>query len=285
MTLKEYKSIVEMELDKVFNDDTLPQNVIFESSRYSLLAGGKRLRAIFLLEFCRIFGGSYEKAIPFARAIEMIHAYSLIHDDLPCMDDDDFRRGKPTNHKVYGEAMALLAGDNLLNGAYEIMLEESIKGAEYAKAGFTMARAAGGYGMIGGQVLDIREGIKTEDELRLMVSLKTGRLFYAACMAGAILGGATEEQLKKVESYAENLGLAFQIADDVLDVIGDFEKLGKPINSDEDNEKYTFVSIYGLEKAKEKVNELTDKAIDAVKDIEGSGLVIEIADSLRNRDN
>ncbi|MBR4878222.1 MAG: polyprenyl synthetase family protein [Clostridia bacterium] len=285
MTLKEYKAIVEKELDKVFADDSLPQNVIFESSRYSLLAGGKRLRAIFVLEFCRLFSGSYEKAIPFARAIEMIHAYSLIHDDLPCMDDDDFRRGKPTNHKVYGEAMALLAGDNLLNGAYEIMLEESIKGPEYARAGFEMARAAGGYGMIGGQVLDIKEGIKTEEELRLMVSLKTGKLFYAACIAGAILGGANEEQLKKVECYADNLGLAFQIADDVLDVVGDFEKLGKPINSDEENEKYTFVSVYGLEKAKEKVNELTDIAINAVKDIEGSELVIDIADSLRNRDN
>lgn len=284
MTLKEYKVIVEQELDKVFVDNTLAQNIIFESSRYSLLAGGKRLRAIFLLEFCRLFSGSYEKAVPFARAIEMIHAYSLIHDDLPCMDNDDFRRGKPTNHKVYGEAMALLAGDNLLNGAYEIMLEESIKGPEYAKAGFTMARAAGGYGMIGGQVLDIKEGVKTEEELRLMVSLKTGRLFYAACMAGAILGGADEEQLKKVESYAENLGLAFQIADDILDVTGDFEKLGKPINSDEENEKYTFVSVYGLEKAKEKVYELTDIAVKAVADIEGSELVADIANSLRDRE-
>ena len=230
-------------------------------------------------------GGDWKKAVHFAAAVEMIHTYSLIHDDLPCMDNDDFRRGKPTNHKVYGEAMALLAGDNLLNGAYEIMLEESIKGPEFAKAGFTMARAAGGYGMIGGQVLDIKEGIKTEDELRLMVSLKTGRLFYAACMAGAILGGADEEQLKKVESYAENLGLAFQIADDILDVTGDFEKLGKPINSDEENEKYTFVSVYGLEKAKEKVYELTDIAVNAVSDIEGSELVVNIANSLRDREN
>lgn len=285
MTLSEYKKIIETELKKVFDCRELPQHIIFESSRYSLLAGGKRLRAAFLLEFCRMFCGSYEKAVPFAKAIEMIHAYSLIHDDLPCMDNDDFRRGKPTNHKVYGEAMALLAGDNLLNGAYEIMLEESIKGAEYAKAGFTIAKAAGGYGMIGGQVLDIKEGIKTEEELSFMVSLKTGKLFYAACMAGAILGGADEAQLKKVETYADNLGLAFQIADDILDVTGDFEKLGKPINSDEDNKKFTFVSIYGLEKAKEKVNILTDMAVKAVADIEGSDLLIDIANELRNRDN
>ena len=285
MNTEEYKGIIEKELDKVFYVASPPQKRLFASARYSLLGGGKRLRAIFMLEFCRMFSGDYKKALPFACAIEMIHAYSLIHDDLPCMDNDDFRRGKPTNHKVYGEAMALLAGDTLLNGAYEIMLKESIKGTEFAKAGYTVAKAAGGFGMIGGQVLDIKEGIKTEEQLKLMVAMKTGKLIYAACMAGAILGNANEEELLKVKDYANNLGLAFQIQDDILDVVGDFDKLGKPINSDSDNEKYTFVSAYGLKEAQNKVDLLTEEAVCAIKDIKGSEFLIELAQSLVKREN
>ena len=259
MTLSEYKVIVEKELERRFSYGDVPQKLILESSKYSLMAGGKRLRAAFLMEFCSIFGGSIEEALPFAAAIEMIHAYSLIHDDLPCMDNDDFRRGKPTNHKVYGEAIALLAGDNLLNSAYEIMLTESMSGSKYARAGALIAEAAGAYGMIGGQVLDIQEGIRSEEDLKLMVSLKTGKLFYAACMAGAILGGAGLDSLPYVAEYAEKIGLAFQIVDDILDVKGDFEKLGKTINSDADNDKYTFVTAYGIEEAQKKADKLTDE--------------------------
>lgn len=285
MTLSEYKVIVEKELERRFSYDDVPQKLIFESSKYSLMAGGKRLRAAFLMEFCSIFGGSIEEALPFAAAIEMIHAYSLIHDDLPCMDNDDFRRGKPTNHKVYGEAIALLAGDNLLNSAYEIMLTESMSGSKYARAGALIAEAAGAYGMIGGQVLDIQEGIRSEEDLKLMVSLKTGKLFYAACMAGAILGGAGLDSLPYVAEYAEKIGLAFQIVDDILDVKGDFEKLGKTINSDADNDKYTFVTAYGIEEAQKKADKLTDEAIEALKCLPKSEFLRDIAEKLRRRES
>lgn len=284
MTGPEYKEIIEKALDEVFKVNNPKQKLVFASSRYSLLNGGKRLRAMLLLEFCRIFRGNFENAIPYAKAIEMIHAYSLIHDDLPCMDNDDYRRGKPTNHKVYGEALALLAGDNLLNGAYEIMLQESIKGEQFARAGALIAKAAGGFGMIGGQVLDMKEGVKTEEDLILMVSLKTGRLFYAACMAGAVLGGADENELLKVKEFSEKLGLAFQIADDILDVTGNFEVLGKLTKSDETNNKYTFVSAYGLENAQIMVDRLTDCAINALSDIPNTEFLISIADNLRKRE-
>lgn len=285
MTLSEYKVIVEKELERRFSYGDVPQKLILESSKYSLMAGGKRLRAAFLMEFCSIFGGSIEEALPFAAAIEMIHAYSLIHDDLPCMDNDDFRRGKPTNHKVYGEAIALLAGDNLLNSAYEIMLTESMSGSKYARAGALIAEAAGAYGMIGGQVLDIQEGIRSEEDLKLMVSLKTGKLFYAACMAGAILGGAGLDSLPYVAEYAEKIGLAFQIVDDILDVKGDFEKLGKTINSDADNDKYTFVTAYGIEEAQKKADKLTDEAIEALKCLPKSEFLRDIAEKLRRRES
>ncbi len=285
MTLSEYKVIVEKELERRFPYDDVPQKLILESSKYSLMAGGKRLRAAFLMEFCSIFGGSIEEALPFAAAIEMIHAYSLIHDDLPCMDNDDFRRGKPTNHKVYGEAIALLAGDNLLNSAYEVMLTESMSGSKYARAGALIAEAAGAYGMIGGQVLDIQEGIRSEEDLKLMVSLKTGKLFYAACMAGAILGGAGLDSLPYVAEYAEKIGLAFQIVDDILDVKGDFEKLGKTINSDADNDKYTFVTAYGIEEARKKADKLTDEAIEALKCLPKSEFLRDIAEKLRRRES
>ena len=285
MSFDSHKQLLEQALSAIFAPNGLPQQTVLESSRYSLLAGGKRLRGVFLMEFCRLCGGTVEEALPFACAIEMIHAYSLVHDDLPCMDNDDLRRGKPTNHKVYGEAMALLAGDALLNGAYEILLEQATKGEKQAKAGYEIAKAAGVWGMIGGQVLDIAEGIKSLEQLQHMVSLKTGRLFLAACLSGAILGGGSEKQLAAAVEYADKLGLAFQIQDDILDVVGNTEKLGKKIKSDETINKYTFVSALGVEECRRYADNLTDEAIAAASVFSDNGLLVETCNNLREREN
>lgn len=285
MRFEDHKAMLEGALAQIFAQKGLPQQTILESSRYSLLSGGKRLRGVCLMEFCRMCGTQVEVALPYACAIEMIHAYSLIHDDLPCMDNDDLRRGKPTNHKVYGEAMALLAGDALLNGAYEILLEQAIQGEQYAKAGYEIAKAAGVCGMIGGQVLDIAEGIKSLEQLQHMVSLKTGRLFLAACLAGAILGGGTPQQLAAAEAYANKLGMAFQIQDDVLDVVGATEKLGKQIKSDESVNKYTFVCALGIDECRAYANRLTDEAIEAVGVFPQNTLLVELCNNLRERES
>lgn len=285
MSFEAHKAMLEGALAQIFAQKGLPQQTILESSRYSLLSGGKRLRGVCFMEFCRLCGTEVEVALPYACAIEMIHTYSMIHDDLPCMDNDDLRRGKPTNHKVYGEAMALLAGDALLNGAYEILLEQAIKGEQYAKAGYEIAKAAGVWGMIGGQVLDIAEGIKSLEQLQHMVSLKTGRLFLAACLAGTILGGGTPQQLAAAEAYANKLGMAFQIQDDVLDVVGVTEKLGKQIKSDESVNKYTFVCALGIDECRAYANRLTDEAIEAVGVFPQNTLLVELCNNLRERES
>lgn len=244
------------------------QNII-SSMRYSLLAGGKRLRPILLIGTGEIFNCNEEDLYPFAAAIEMIHTYSLIHDDLPSMDNDDFRRGKPTNHKVYGDAIALLAGDGLLNLSYEHMLSFlSLKNeARFVKAAQEIAKAAGINGMIGGQVVDIENEGKDIDEnlMEYMHNNKTGALITASVRCGAIIGEGSCEDVEKLTRYAKYLGLAFQIVDDILDVIGDSEKLGKKSGRDLKNKKTTYVTMYGLEKAKEKAENLTKNAIDEIE--------------------
>ena len=243
-----------------------PQQLLFDAMNYSLLSGGKRLRPIFTLEFCRMCGSDWKLAAPFAAAVEMIQTYSLIHDDLPCMDDDDLRRGKPTNHKVYGEGMAVLAGDALLTDAFMVASGAKLKKPEnIATAIGVLAQNAGSLGMVGGQVLDINseERLLTEEEVLAIQSRKTGALINASCVLGVLAAGGSELQLEAASRFAGALGLAFQVRDDMLDVIGNEKELGKAVGTD--TVKNTFVRLYGLEKCEELVNHYTDIALEALK--------------------
>ena len=248
------------------------QKTIFEAMNYSLSSGGKRLRPILTLESAKIIGGDVKEVIPFCVAIEMIHTYSLIHDDLPAMDNDDFRRGKPTNHKVFGDGMATLAGDALLNYAFEIMLKESL-GKENAdirlKAIYEIARGAGIYGMIGGQVVDIESENKSieKEKLDFIHMNKTAAMIVGCMRAGAIIGDATEEDLQNITRYAKNIGLAFQIVDDILDIVGDEKALGKPVGSDIENHKSTYPSLLGLEKSRCIARQLIEEGKSSIKDL------------------
>ena len=245
-----------------------PQKIIFDSMKYSLEAGGKRIRPVLLLETIKMMGGNCSAGIPFACAVEYIHTYSLIHDDLPAMDDDDLRRGKPTNHKVFGEAVAILAGDGLLNSAFEIMSGEILKNncVGSVKAMNVIASCAGVNGMIAGQIVDIEsEGSSISyEELRYLHSKKTGALIKASVMAGAYIAGANEEELKAVERYSENIGLAFQITDDILDVTGNTSELGKNTGSDIQNDKSTYVSLFGIEKARLLAQDCLKDAVESL---------------------
>ena len=281
---QEYREYIETYLKDWyarFHDE--PQSRLFEAMEYSLLAGGKRLRPIFAFEFCRMCCGDWKKAAPFAAAIEMIHTYSLIHDDLPCMDNDDYRRGRLTNHKVYGEAMAVLAGDALLTDAFCVASTAGLEGKNMADAIGVLAECAGSLGMVGGQVLDImsEERILSEEEVLEIQIRKTGALISAACATGALAGGASEEQYDAACQFAAGLGLAFQIRDDMLDVIGTKEEMGKNVGADEN--KNTFVRLYGLEKCEALVKKYTEIAIDALGAFEDSAYLIELAESLTDR--
>ncbi len=283
-----YQKLINEALDKAISSRNCLYGNIFEAMRYSLNAGGKRIRPILTLEFARIFGVSSEKAMPFAVALEMIHTYSLIHDDLPCMDDDDLRRGRPTNHKQFGEALAVLAGDALLNRAFEHILENSGFSTDITlKALKCLANASGAEGMIGGQVIDM-EGENRSldiDEVRLLQSMKTGAIIKAGAIMGCILGEASEEQIKASEEYAENLGLAFQIRDDVLNVVGDEKLMGKDCGNDEESGKSTFVKLLGLEGCRERISELTKSAEVAAKKLPDSEFLIYLAYKLLAREN
>lgn len=265
---------VEKALDKYLPEKDNYQKTIYKAMRYSLLGGGKRIRAILTVLCCRMAGGTEEDAMPFACAIEMIHAYSLIHDDLPCMDNDDMRRGKPTCHKAFGEAMAVLAGDGLLGYAFETALLNGKDTEKTLRALKTLAVCLGPEGMLGGQVVDL-ESENTDISYEKLVYLqnhKTGALIKAACLMGNIAGGGHYENI--LESYAGNIGLAFQIRDDVLDVESTEDVLGKPIGSDEKSHKSTFVTHFGTEKAKETVTELSEKAAASVENINEYGAAL-----------
>ena len=271
--LKETAAVVENCLDKYLPLRDTFEKTIYEAMRYSALGGGKRIRGVLTLMSCMMAGGKAEDAYPFAAAIEMIHAYSLIHDDLPAMDNDDFRRGKPTNHKQFGEAMAILAGDGLLGLAFETVLKNAPAENKTWDALKLMSICAGPDGMLGGQVVDMESENKEigYDELVYLQQHKTGALIKASCLMGAIIGGADEELKNKLELYAKNIGLAFQIKDDILDVEGDGEVLGKPIGSDAECGKSTFVTACGLEKSKEMVKTLSEEAARAVSGINEYG--------------
>lgn len=253
------------------------QKTIFEAMNYSIQAGGKRIRPVIMKAIYEMCGGKDKKVIgAFCSAIEMIHTYSLVHDDLPAMDDDDYRRGKLTTHKKYGEAMGVLAGDGLLNYAYETALCafdecEPQNAMQIAEALQVLTRKAGVYGMVGGQVVDVEENGKfvDEDTLLFVYKTKTSALLEACFMIGGILAGCSKEERDLLEKTGTDLGIAFQIQDDVLDQIGEQEKLGKPIHSDEKNEKSTYVAIHGIEESQKKVKEYTDRALASLEQVPG----------------
>jgi len=282
---REYREFMEQYLKNIYTEFRKePQTPLFDAMEYSLLAGGKRLRPIFALDFCRMCGADWRAAAPFAAAIEMIHTYSLIHDDLPCMDNDDLRRGRPTNHKVFGEGMAVLAGDALLTDAFMIAASAKLPNPEDMSTAIAlMAEGAGSLGMVGGQVLDImsEERELSEQEVLDIQSRKTGKLISIACCLGTIAGGATEQQFDAAAQFAAGLGLAFQIRDDMLDVIGTQEEMGKGVGTDAT--KNTFVRLYGLEKCEELVQKYTQYAIDALSAFENTDYMIALAKSLTDR--
>ena len=268
---REKKEYIENVLRAYLPEKEGYQKIIMEAMEYSLMAGGKRLRPVLMLEMYRLFGGKSRVIEPFLAAIEMIHTYSLVHDDLPAMDNDDYRRGRKTTHIVYGEDMGILAGDALLNYAFETACSAfGAEGADCARVGralCVLAEKAGIYGMIGGQVVDVKEsGHQVSGEvLDFIYRLKTGALIESSMMIGAILAGAGEEQVKAAERIAEKIGLAFQIHDDILDVTGAEEVLGKPVHSDEKNEKTTYVTWKGIEEARRDVARLTDEALEELE--------------------
>jgi len=282
---REYREFIEQYLKGIYEPfREEPQQELFDAMRYSLLAGGKRLRPILVMDFCRMCGGDWHNAAPFAAALEMIHTYSLIHDDLPCMDNDDFRRGRPTNHKVYGETMAILAGDGLLTDAFWLAASAKVPNPEdMALAISVLAQNAGSPGMVGGQVLDIRSEDRalTEEEVIHIQSRKTGALINAACILGVIAGGGGERELEAAGTFAGALGMAFQIRDDMLDVIGTQEEMGKGVGTDE--KKNTFVRLYGLAKCEELVRRYTKVAIDALRIFPDHTYMHQLALSLTDR--
>ena len=281
--LKRYAERIEAYLQECFQEDA-PQKELFEAMRYSLLAGGKRLRPVLTQAFCELCGGNAEEALPFGAAIEMVHTYSLIHDDLPCMDNDDLRRGKPTNHRVYGEATAVLAGDALLTAAFSQLAKAKLPAERIVEAVRVLSLCAGELGMVGGQVLDMDAEARecTEQEVYDIQSRKTGALISAACQLGVIAAGGSEKQQAAASAYAESLGLAFQIEDDILDVVGDAQKLGKAVGVDE--KKNTFVRLYGIKKCREMIRDETDKAIAALSAFEQPVFLTELAQALASRD-
>ena len=267
------------------------QKTIFEAMNYSMQAGGKRIRPLLMHEVYKMFGGTGKEIEPFMAAIEMIHTSSLIHDDLPCMDNDELRRGKPTTWKVYGYDMAVLAGDALMIFAFETSAKALALGADAAavvKAMGILAQKTGIYGMIGGQTVDVELTGKPvpREKLDFIYRLKTGALLEASMMIGAVLAGATEEQVKVVESIAADVGLAFQIQDDILDVVSTAEVLGKPVLSDEKNEKTTYVTLEGLEKAKADVKMISDRACDTLQGLPGEkDFLSQLIEMLVHREN
>ena len=290
---EEYKNLIEEHILDFLPDIDHKSITLYESMKYSLTAGGKRIRPVLLLAAAEFTGCKIEAAIPYACALEYIHTYSLIHDDMPCMDDDDLRRGMPTNHTVYGEAMATLAGDGLQAAAFEAMtkdmfmyFDDTVQLKNRIRAAHEIVKGSGCRGMVAGQVADIENENKLcSGEMLDYIHLnKTAALIVAAIRAGAQLGGADADTLNCLTVYAENLGLAFQIADDILDVIGSEEEMGKKTGADDANNKSTYPALYGLEASKQKLMELTDTAIKSLeKYYDNAEFFVEIAKTLAVR--
>ena len=286
--LDECVKAVTPELEKIYPEAEGIAAVLYEAERYSLLSGGKRVRAALVLECCRLLGGKIEAALPFACAVEMVHTYSLIHDDLPCMDNDDLRRGKPTNHKVYGEAYATLAGDGLLTDAFALCaMNPHVTGDCAAAAVALLSGAAGSYGMIKGQVMDIygESHSLSEKELVELHMGKTGAMICVSAQLGALAAGyaPNSEMTEKLTAFAQMIGLAFQVVDDILDVTSTNEELGKSIGSDKEKNKTTFMSFFSVDQAKAYAKRLTDDAIAEIEGIEGSQRLVSLAHFLCDR--
>ena len=284
--IEKYCDVVNTELMKYIPEANDGQRDVTKAMRYSLSNGGKRLRPIFVLEFCRMCGGDVNKALPYACAIEYIHTYSLIHDDLPCMDNDDMRRGKPSCHKMYGEATALLAGDALLTHAFEICSASELSDSQNLRAVSLLSQNAGVGGMIGGQVIDLKyeQSDPSISDILTVHRLKTGALISAACILGCIAAGAEDEKIALASRYAYMIGTAFQIRDDLLDIMGDEEKLGKPVGSDADNDKTTYVTLVGADRAQQDVKTLTDKAVEILDSFSENDFMKTLSEYLVNRE-
>jgi len=289
MEISNLKQDINDYLENYFKGKGRYNRIIYDSCSYSLNIGGKRIRPTLLALSYFIYKEDYKKVMPMAAAIEMIHTYSLIHDDLPCMDNDDLRRGKPTNHVKFQENIAVLAGDALLNEAMMIMMDYALKNKENSlKAAYEIAIASGAEGMIGGQVVDVISEGKTisKDELQYMHSKKTGELIKASILAGAILANAPECDLSALEEYGEKLGLVFQIKDDILDVVGDTKILGKNTHADENHNKTNFISVFGLEKCNELCNTLSEECIQILRKLTvNAECLVELTYTLLNREN
>lgn len=286
MTANEYKNLVDLKLSEFFNPSGLSYDGLLESMHYSLTAGGKRIRPTLVLEFCRISGGDIEKALPVACAIEMLHTYSLIHDDLPCMDNDELRRGKPTNHVVYGECTATLAGDALQAESFGTIARSELPAENKIACVEILADAVGSDGMCAGQYLDMVGESKqlTEDELDDINSRKTGALLIAACRMGVAAAGGSGEMLEAAAHYGACVGAAFQIRDDILDVISTSEELGKPVGSDAQEHKNTYMALLGEERCMEMVEKLTNKAKSALcGTFNDTKFLCDLADSMVTR--
>ncbi len=281
-------AVSEMERFSALSEASFGSSLMSEAMTYSLMNSGKRIRPVICLEFCRLCSGDYKSALPFALAIEMVHTYSLIHDDLPCMDDDDMRRGKPSNHKVYGYANALLAGDALLTLAFEEIASASLDSDKKIKAVAELSKAAGYKGMVAGQVMDLRnENIKADiDNIRFTDELKTGEMIKVSAELGCIAAGECGAKLDAALEYCRNIGLAFQIVDDILDVTGSTEMLGKEVGSDEKSGKSTYVSLLEVEKAEALAENLTEKAVSALEIFGDEGAFLrQLAVNLSERKN
>ena len=290
-TMDEYLEMINACLDTMIPECDFGEDIVHEAMKYSLSIGGKRIRPVLVLEFCRVCGGDVKKALPVACAIEMIHTYSLIHDDLPCMDDDDFRRGKPSCHIKYGEEYALLAGDGLLTRAFGLVAD-----SDFAKENpvaalkiiSLMSSLSGANGMIGGQVVDLMNEERSApiEVMETMDRLKTGALIKCSALMGCICAGATDDYINAACEYSEKIGHAFQIVDDILDVTGDEQELGKPVGSDKQSCKSTYVTLLGLEQAQKYADKLTEEAIGALKVFsDEGGFLVELAEKLSKRKN
>ena len=278
-----YRQAVETYLEGLFTDQH-PWKDLYEAMRYSILAGGKRIRPVLTLEFARLCGLDWHLALPVGCALELVHTYSLIHDDLPCMDDDDLRRGKPTNHKVYGETLAVLAGDALQPEAFRLMLTApELSAQQRAECALILAQAAGADGMVAGQVLDTLHHLTGREEIAGMHRLKTGAMIAGACELGAAAAGAGETLRQAAREYGYALGLAFQIRDDMLDVMGDEATFGKPIGSDREEGKVTFVDLLGLEGCEAEVLKYTAQAKADLAPLGETDFLEQLADTLSTR--
>ena len=280
-----YRAAVEEYLGGLFPGDK-PYGRLQEAMRYSLMAGGKRVRPVMALAFCDLMGGEWRRAIPFGCALELVHTYSLIHDDLPCMDDDDLRRGKPTCHKVYGEAMAVLAGDALQAEAFRLIASApGVSDRQRAEAALVLSRACGADGMVAGQTLDILGPSRSRGELERLHSLKTGAMIQGAAELGCVAAGADRSLRERAAEYARHIGLAFQVRDDILDVVADQQILGKTVGSDRRDGKITFVDLLGLEDCEKLVAQETARAKAAIADLPGSEFLLNLAERLADRRN